>query len=121
LFEGTAVEELKEKFALEYAHFEKCIKFNGRYWARPPLGESRFDVCQRVANSLATFQTDLNKQQNDLVIVSHGVTLRALVMMYLNRTPEWFEAERNPKNCALRLIVGDRDRGYMFDGFGDGK
>jgi 2,3-bisphosphoglycerate-dependent phosphoglycerate mutase len=78
-------------------HFEKCISFNGRFWARPPLGESRFDVAQRVNQCFASFHHDAKKQQiHDLIIVSHGVTLRAFVMMWLKLTPEWFEKEYNP-------------------------
>lgn len=33
---------------------------------------------------------------NTFIVVSHGITLRALAMMWLGRTPEWFEAETNP-------------------------
>lgn len=54
---------------------------------------------------------------NTFVIVAHGITLRALAMMWLNRTPEWFEAEPNPLNCSVRLLDGLRDCGYVFKGF----
>ncbi|MBL0216079.1 MAG: histidine phosphatase family protein, partial [Myxococcales bacterium] len=47
----------------------------------------------------------------------HGVTLRAFVMMWCHFSPEWFEAETNPHNCAVRLIDLGVDRGYLFDGF----
>jgi hypothetical protein len=42
---------------------------------------------------------------------------RSLAMMWLNRTPEWFEAEPNPQNCSVRFLDGLDDRGYIFDGF----
>ena len=51
-------------------------------------------------------------------MVSHGVVLRALEMMWLERTPEWFESEENPENCSIRLVVGKNDKGYIFPGFG---
>jgi hypothetical protein len=38
-------------------------------------------------------------------------------MMWCHLTPEWFEAERNPANCAIRLLEGGHDRGYLFAGF----
>jgi len=51
-------------------------------------------------------------------VICHGVTLRAFVMMWCHLSPEWFEAERNPLNCAIRLIEGGTDWGYVFPGFG---
>jgi hypothetical protein len=33
-------------------------------------------------------------------------------------SPEWFEAEANPNNCAIRLIENGADQGYVFEGFG---
>ena len=41
-------------------------------------------------------------------------------MMWCHLTPEWFEEERNPKNCAIRLLDGHEDKGYIFDGFEKG-
>ena len=54
---------------------------------------------------------------HDIVVICHGVTLRAFVMMWCHLSPEWFEAEPNPGNCAVRLIEGGRDHGYLFAGF----
>ena len=54
------------------------------------------------------------------------------MMMWLHRTPEWFEQERNPGNGCIRLLENctflrvptfflinstDADKGYVFDGF----
>ena len=44
-------------------------------------------------------------------------TLRAFVMMWCHLSPEWFEAEPNPNNAAIRLIDEGTDRGYVFEGF----
>ena len=49
-------------------------------------------------------------------MICHGVTLRAFVMMWCHLSPEWFEAERNPDNCAIRIIDGGVDGGYLFPG-----
>jgi hypothetical protein len=37
-------------------------------------------------------------------------------MMWCHRSPEWFEKEGNPKNCAIRLITGQEDLGYIYEG-----
>ncbi len=49
--------------------------------------------------------------------VSHGVSVRAFVMMWCHKSPEWLEDEKNPGNCAVRLIDDDGDQGYIFEGF----
>ena len=48
LFEGLSLAELSQKYPYEFSHFEKAIEYGGRFWARMPLGESRFDVAVRV-------------------------------------------------------------------------
>lgn len=85
-----------------------------------PLGESRFDVAKRVFDTFNTFERDAELHNiRDLIIVTHGVTLRAFIMMWLHYTPEWFENEPNVNNCAIRLIEGYQDRGYIFDGYSE--
>ena len=117
LFDGIPDEELVKRFPKEHAHYDLCEKFGGRFWARMPLGESRFDVAQRVHQAFGTFHRDADHGINRIVVVCHGVTLRAFVMMWCHYTPEWFEEEPNPANCAIRLIDDGEDRGYIFEGF----
>jgi len=79
-----------------------------------PLGESRFDVACRVHQAFGTFHRDNDKHGIDtIVVVCHGVTLRAFVMMWCHHSPEWFDAEPNPKNGAVRLIDNGEDLGYL--------
>jgi broad specificity phosphatase PhoE len=114
LFDGLSDDQLKELYPLEHEHYEKHVAYEGRFWAKMPLGESRFDVAIRVHATLGTFQRDIVKGIETVIVVSHGVTLRALVMQYLHRTPEWFEKERNPKNCSVRVIEQLEDKGVVF-------
>jgi broad specificity phosphatase PhoE len=118
LFDGVPDDELRLRFPHEHAHYAKQEQFEGRFWARMPLGESRFDVAKRVHQAFGTFLRDRDRHGIDnVVIVCHGVTLRAIVMMWSHLTPEWFDAEPNPKNCAIRLIDDSEDKGYLFAGF----
>ena len=115
LFDGVPDEELPVKYPNEHAHYAKCEKFEGRFFARLPLGESRFDVAQRVHQAFGTLHRDAQRNNiHDLVIVAHGVTIRAFVMMWFNLPYEWFEAEPNPKNCSIRHITDGKDKGYVF-------
>lgn len=121
LFDGYEDEELAERFPTEFASFKKNHLQEGRYYARMPMGESRFDVSIRVHQFFGTILRDLETHGiEDVIVVSHGVTLRAFAMMWLHLTPEWFDAEPNPGNCSVRLIEGSRgryaDRGYVVGG-----
>lgn len=117
LFDGLSDDELKEKYPNEYAHYEKCERFDGRFWARMPLGESRFDVTLRVHQMFGTWIRDAERHGiNTIVVVSHGVTIRAIMMRWLHRTFEWFENEPNPNNCSVRIISSGEDKGYIHNG-----
>lgn len=114
LFDGIPDDELHLHYPKEHAHYEKCEKHEGKFWARMPLGESRFDVAVRVHQAFGTWHRDAERHGiRDLIVVTHGVTLRAIVMQWLHLTPEWFEAEENPANCAIRLLYDGKDFGYV--------
>jgi 2,3-bisphosphoglycerate-dependent phosphoglycerate mutase len=120
LFDGISHEgqlnEIKKRYPNEYAYYKKCEDFEGKFWARMPLGESRFDVARRVHELFGTIKRDEARHGIDTVlIVAHGITNRAFVMQWLHLPYEWFEAEDNPKNCSVRLIEGTKDQGYIFE------
>ena len=118
LFNGVPDDQLPDRFPEEYALYSKQVRFAGKFWARLPMGESRFDVATRVHQAFGTFHRDaLRHGIKDIIVVSHGVTIRAFLMMWCHLSPEWFEGEANPRNCAIRLIQDGEDRGYLFEGF----
>ena len=114
LFDGIPDDERHLHYPAEAAHYNKCENQEGKFWARMPLGESRFDVANRVHESFGTFHRDKEKHNIDtLIVVCHGITLRAFVMQWLHLTPEWFDEEPNPGNCDIRLINDGKDEGYI--------
>lgn len=113
LFDGLTDEELVERFPEEQAHYEKMERFSGRYWARMPCGESRFDVSLRVHQMFGTWHRDAEQGVRNIIVVSHGVTIRAILMRWLHLSPDWFEQEPNPGNCAVRVIREGKDLGYV--------
>jgi 2,3-bisphosphoglycerate-dependent phosphoglycerate mutase len=118
LFDGIPNTELPERYPSEYAYYEMLCRFGGKFWARLPQGESRFDVAKRIHQAFGTFHRDAEHHGvHDIIVICHGVTLRAFVMMWCHLSPEWFEAEPNPANAAIRLIDRGADRGYLFAGF----
>ena len=118
LFDGIPDGELPKRFPQEFAYYDMQCRFGGKFWARMPQGESRFDVAKRIHQAFGTFHRDAEVHGiHDIVVICHGVTLRAFVMMWCHLSPEWFEEEKNPCNCAVRVIDSGVDQGYLFAGF----
>ena len=125
LFDGLTDKERAERFPEEWRTFEICRKYpEGRFYTRPPNGESRLDVCTRVRPFFGTIIRDAEKTINNVpnvFLFSHGVTVRAFIMMWLHLDVKWFEQEPNPNNASIRHIGRDangrwKDFGYIFDG-----
>lgn len=117
LFDGIPDEDLPKLYPDEHAHYKKQEEFEGRFWARMPMGESRWDVAMRVHQAFGTWHRDAERHGvQDLIVVSHGVTVRCIVMRWLHLPFEWIEKERNPKNCSIRLIQNGEDKGYIYEG-----
>ena len=122
LFDGLTREESKEQFPPEYASFEHTKQYNGKFWARFPMGESPFDTACRIHQAFGTFHRDAEEHNiNDIIIICHGTVLKLFTMMWLHKTPEWFQKEETCGNCAIRLLEDSEDRGFIFNGFKDGK
>jgi len=118
LFDGVPEEDLPKRFPNEFGYYDMQCRFGGKFWARMPQGESRFDVAKRIHQAFGTFHRDATEHDiHEIVVICHGVTLRAFVMMWCHFSPEWFEDEKNPNNCAVRIVEAGVDRGYLFDGF----
>jgi broad specificity phosphatase PhoE len=81
----------------------------GRFFYRFPNGEAGLDVYNRVSSFISTMFRDSasrhaqGQEMDDvnLVICTHGLTMRLLVMRWFQLSVEDFEAMRNPQNAAL--------------------
>ena len=86
-----------------------------------PLGESRFDVAVRIHQAFSTFHRDSDRSGiRNIIVICHGVALRAFAMQWLHLPFEWFEVQPNPKNCAIYHIQKKDHQfsgSYIFNGF----
>lgn len=117
LFDGIPDDELAAKFPLEHAHYSLAEQHEGRFWARMPMGESRFDVAVRVHQAFGTFHRDAERHDiRDIVVVCHGVTMRAFIMQWFHLPYEWFDQQKNPGNCDIYHIVPGslKTSGYIY-------
>ena len=84
----------------------------GRFYYRRPTGESGADVYDRAATFWdALLSNALNPQDmflptslmpppdDALLVVTHGLTMRLLLMKYFNWSPSTFDSVYNPGNC----------------------
>jgi len=59
--------------------------------------------------------------QQTIIIVSHGVTLRAFQMMWCEYPPEFMDISKNPPNCSIQCVsstaCGLWNSRYIFGGY----
>lgn len=104
--------EQKRKFPEEFEKWAWLRNNSGKFYARPPDGESRADVAQRVRLFLQTVMHDAATGRENVIIVGHGVTNRAFEMNFLHLSVDWFEHSDNPGNADVTLIEGTASEGY---------
>lgn len=114
LFDGIPDDELAERFPLEHAHYALAERHEGRFWARMPMGESRFDVAVRVHQAFGTFHRDAQRHGiENIIVVCHGVTMRAFAMQWLHLPYEWFDKQKNPGNCDIYHLDSSESEGRI--------
>ncbi|PHT57693.1 Phosphoglycerate mutase-like protein AT74 [Capsicum baccatum] len=103
----------------EQMKIEKAVRARyGRFFYRFPNGESAADVYDRITGFRETLRSDIDigrfqppGQQSpnmNLVIVSHGLTLRVFLMRWYKWTVEQFEGLHNMTNGGMIVM----ERGY---------
>lgn len=121
LFDNISDEEAASQFPAEWAYYENCKKYNGKFYARKPCGESPFDVEKRMRLFISSIYRDFqNGGPDNLIVIGHGASNRLLVKAFFHYTHEWYESDPNPDNCWIRQIQishkGNKDLGYIYTG-----
>eukprot|EP00584_Thalassiosira_punctigera_P008792 CAMPEP_0172542400 /NCGR_PEP_ID=MMETSP1067-20121228/13013_1 /TAXON_ID=265564 ORGANISM="Thalassiosira punctigera, Strain Tpunct2005C2" /NCGR_SAMPLE_ID=MMETSP1067 /ASSEMBLY_ACC=CAM_ASM_000444 /LENGTH=299 /DNA_ID=CAMNT_0013328633 /DNA_START=109 /DNA_END=1008 /DNA_ORIENTATION=- len=81
----------------------------GRFFYRFPSGEAGLDVYNRVSSFIPTLVRDCNQHaiagrdldNLNIVIVTHGLALRLMLMRWFQWSVDDFEQSQNPENCEL--------------------
>lgn len=84
----------------------------GRFWYRFPTGESGADVYDRVKSwwceSVLTVNERVGYDKVDaVVVVTHGLTLRFVLMQLYNWSPQTFHSVWNAGNCDMYVLRRD--------------
>ena len=88
----------------------------GPFYYRVPGGEAVVDCYDRLCSFMETcyrhFQED--DYPDNLVIVTHGLPFRIIMMIILNWSPEEFEQLYNPENCQfVQLDYNKKSKKYI--------
>jgi len=102
VLDGLTHEGIQVKYPDEVARRQR----EGKYWYRPPGGESRPDVALRVHSFLGTLTRDYRRQT--VLVVAHSV----VVLCFRRLLERWGEdeyllidREDDVKNCSLTTYV----------------
>ena len=74
-----------------------------RFFYRFPMGESGADVYDRVSSFMESLFRLFHRESEwdfNLIIVSHGLTIRIILMRWFRWTVQEFETLVNPKNAT---------------------
>lgn len=106
------VHDYHKYFEHEAKHYDLHKQSNHDFFARPPLGESPFDMCMRLDFFLRTVLANESHIDNH-VIVSHGAAIRGLILMHQKQKYEEYNCP-NPYNASVRLISEEKYIGEIF-------
>ncbi len=91
--------------------------YGSLFW-RFPGGESGLDVWDRQSSLLNTVYRDFEKPDfpDNVLIVTHGYTLRVLLMRWLHWSIERFHTLANPANASMYELRRGPDGRYALVG-----
>lgn len=114
MFDSLPKEDWGKLYPQEYAEYQRQRQNQGKFFATPYGGESPYDVAIRIHQFMGTIYRDYEKTGVDtLFVFTHGTTLRAFCLRWFHYSIEWFQQEKNPKNCWIREIKDHEDCGYI--------
>ncbi|MFD7157141.1 phosphoglycerate mutase family protein [Kribbella sp. NPDC059898] len=89
----------------------------GHFFYRFTHGESGADVYDRVSTFLETMHRDFESADapKNVLLVSHGLTMRLFCMRWFHWSVRFFESLRNPANAGTRVLLRQPDFRYKLD------
>lgn len=96
----------------EFAVYRQEQQKVGRFWYRFPTGESGADVLDRVKSWWYESVLGVNLRVgfpaiDGMVVVTHGLTLRFILMQLFGWSPTTFHSVWNAQNCDVYVLTKD--------------
>ncbi|GMH66991.1 hypothetical protein TL16_g04563, partial [Triparma laevis f. inornata] len=85
------------------------IKY-GRFYYRFPEGESGLDVYNRCSSFVNTLYRDfedsdvIREADSNVLVMTHGLTMRLLIMRFFHYNVADFERSENSRNCGIVVL-----------------
>ncbi len=121
LFIKCKYKERRLKFPKEYYEFQQMQHSPEKFFAKPPEGESGYDVYQRVNPFTFELRKLYKNGVKNVVIVTHHDTMKVLTMAIMGYDKDWFYREGAVQNCSIRKInLTDNkfhDEGFIYRGY----
>ena len=111
VFEDPRLREVEHGY-YDYEQQQSQRERHGWFYYRFRGGESPADCYDRTCTFLESMwrQFDRRPRCKNILIVSHGLTIRCFVMRFLHLTVEQFEDLANPVNRGVIRIVKSPDQ-----------
>lgn len=89
----------------------------GIFYFRFRNGESGADVYDRMSDFMATMHRDFEKNDfpENMVLVTHGLSIRLFLMRWFHLTVEEFEKIKNPDNCQIISMIKNEKGKYELE------
>jgi broad specificity phosphatase PhoE len=89
----------------------------GHFFYRFAMGESGADVHDRVGTFMETLHRAFAEPDfpPNVLLVTHGLTMRLFCMRWFHWTVEEFETLANPANGETRMLLRDKNGRYHLD------
>ncbi|NGN68332.1 histidine phosphatase family protein [Streptomyces sp. A7024] len=89
----------------------------GHFFFRFPQGESGADVYDRVGAFLESLHRSFDRPDHpeNVLLVTHGLTMRLFCMRWFHWTVPEFEALSNPGNAEYRMLLLGENGRYTLD------
>jgi len=106
------------RMGIDYNEVEEARDTFGHFYYRLPNGESCADVWDRFGGFLNTLYRDFQKPdyRQNVIIVTHGMTMRVAIARFLHYTIEEFETLANPENCGTFILQKNAKDRYELVG-----
>ncbi|OYO02520.1 histidine phosphatase family protein [Enemella evansiae] len=88
----------------------------GHFWYRFSEGESGSDVYDRVSSFLESLHRNFDDpaMEDNVVLVTHGLTMRLFCMRWFHWSVEFFESISNPPNGGFVVLNRQPDNRYQL-------
>ena len=114
LFSDKEIELIKKLYPEQFTYYDNYYQNKSKFYAKLPQGESPFDVALRTRQFLNMISME---NIDNLFVVSHGTTIRTILMNYYHYNVEWFDKTPKMENCSICYVDELKDKEeYIYGG-----